>query len=76
LSVQDSGVTNPITDVNYGICYGICNATTVEKFPLKISVIYKEINARKCGSQSFVRNHGHIAVITETYCVFLHRIIT
>jgi len=31
-------VIKPITDVNYGIRY----STTVEKFPLKISVIYGE----------------------------------
>jgi hypothetical protein len=45
LTVQDGGVINPIEDVNYGICYGIRNATTVEKFPQKISIIYGKINA-------------------------------
>ncbi len=37
-SLSGARVIKPITDVNYGICYG----TTVEKFPLKISVIYGE----------------------------------
>jgi hypothetical protein len=57
-------------DINYGIHYGICNATMVEKFPLKISIIYREITARKCGSGSYVHNHRHMAVINEKYYVY------
>jgi hypothetical protein len=63
-------VIKTITDVNYGIHYGIFNATRVEKFPLKISLIHREITARKCGSGSYVHTHRHMAVIKEKYCVY------
>ena len=51
-------VIKQITDVNYRIRYRIGNATKVEKFLLKISVIYGE---------SMQENvvHSHMSVITD-----------
>jgi hypothetical protein len=48
----------------------------VEKFPLKTSVTCGKTNARKCGSRSYVHNHGHITIIAEKILCLLHRTIT